>query len=103
MKLVPALTSLMPSLYDPGSGFAHRGELFGIVVTDRNGKGSSPRGGLSEQPDPLASSANAFHVLLVFSRMSTMVGWLRLRWFPSPLTPRCSPRGSRCSSAGRDS
>src|SRR2546422_223427 len=74
-----------------GSRFAHRAELFLIVVYDRNGKWSSPRGGLSEQPLPLASSANAFHVLLVFSRMSTIVGWLRLGWFPSPPTPKVLP------------
>src|SRR2546422_3268994 len=91
MKFVPASKALMTSLYEPGSRFAHRAESFVIVVYDRNGKWSSPRGGLSEQPDPLASSANAFHVLLVFSRMSTMVGWLRLRWFPSPLTPKVLP------------
>src|SRR5207245_9472153 len=65
--------------------------LFMIVVYDRNGKWSSPRGGLSEQPLTLASSAKAFHVLLVFSRMSTIVGWLRLGWLPSPLTPKVLP------------
>src|SRR5213594_4694084 len=91
MKFVPALNALMTSLYEPGSRFAHRAELFVIVVYDRNGKWSSPRGGLSEQPLPLASSAKAFHVLLVFSRMSTIVGWLRLGWFPSPLTPKVLP------------
>ena len=91
MKFVPALNALMTSLYEPGSRFAHRAELFVIVVYDRNGKWSSPRGGLSEQPDPLASSANAFHVLLVFSRMSTMVGWLRFRWFPSSVIPKVLP------------
>src|SRR2546422_3929114 len=91
MKFVPALNALMTSLYEPGSRFAHRAELFVIVVYDRNGKWSSPRGGLSEQPVPLASSAKAFHVLLVFSRMSTIVGWLRLGGFPSPLTPKVLP------------
>src|SRR2546421_13122581 len=91
MKFVPALNAVMTSLYEPGSRFAHRAELFVIVAYDRNGKWSSPRGGLSEQPDPLASSANAFHVLLVFSKMSTIVGWLRLSWFPSLLTPKVLP------------
>src|SRR5437870_9520572 len=91
MEFVPALNALMTSLYEPGSRFAHRAELFVIVVYDRNGKWSSPRGGLSEQPLPLASSAKAFHGLLVFSRMSTRVGKLRFGWVPSPLTPKVLP------------
>src|SRR6266704_6874875 len=91
MKFAPALNALITSLDEPGSRFAHRAELFVIVVYDRNGKWSSPRGGSSEQPVPLASSAKAFHVLLVFSRMSTIVGWSRFGCSPSPLTPKVLP------------
>src|SRR3989442_14242153 len=77
MKFVPALNALMTSLDEPGSRFAHRAELFLIVVYDRNGKWSSPRGGLSEHPLRLASSPNAFHALLASSRSSTISGRLR--------------------------
>src|SRR3989442_7109476 len=56
MKFVPALNALMTSLDEPGSRFAHRAELFVIVVYDRNGKWSSPRGGL----DRTAASARVF-------------------------------------------
>src|SRR2546427_9992496 len=66
MKFVPALNALMTSLYEPGSRFAHRAELFVIVVYARYGKGSSPRGGVSELPVPLDSPALAFHVMLRF-------------------------------------
>src|SRR5712691_189072 len=62
MKFVPLLSSAMTSAPFPGSKFAHRAALPVIVVYERNGKWSSPRGGLSPHADPLASSANAFHV-----------------------------------------
>src|SRR5207245_8676792 len=78
MKFVPALKAVMTSLYEPGSRFAHRAELFMIVVYDRNGKWSSPRGGLIEQPVTLASWANDFPVLVVFSKLTTFVRWLGL-------------------------
>src|SRR5438128_11005021 len=74
MKFIPALSALMTSLYEPGSRFAHRAELRVTVVYDRNGKWSSPRGGLVEQPVPLAFSANAFHALRAVSRTATLVG-----------------------------
>jgi hypothetical protein len=74
MKFVPALKAEITSFDEPGSRFAHRAELFVIVVKDRNGKWSSPRGGLRPHPVPDASSAKAFQVLLVFSMISTIVG-----------------------------
>src|SRR6059036_2643803 len=91
MKLVPALRAVTTSAGPPECRLAHRAALPVIVVYERKGKWSSPRSGLIEQPVPLASSANAFHVLLVFSKMSTIVGWLRFGWFPSPLTPKVLP------------
>src|SRR5437879_13237941 len=77
MKFVPALKAVMTSLYEPGSRFAHRAELFMIVVYDRNGKWSSPRGGLIEQPVPLASWSKSFPVLIVFLEMSHTFGRLQ--------------------------
>src|SRR5436190_12662807 len=88
MKFVPALKALMTSVPVPGRRFAHRDGLLVIVVYDRNGKWSSPRGGSIPQPVPEASSAKAFHVWLVFSIKSTIVGWFRFGWFPSPVTPK---------------
>src|SRR2546427_12264056 len=74
MKFVPALKAEITSVPEPGSKFAHREEFPVIVVKERNGKWSSPRGGFRPQPVPLAASANAFHVFPVFSMMSTIVG-----------------------------
>src|SRR6267143_672479 len=74
MKFVPALKEEITWVYDPGNKFAHRAALPVTVVYDRNGKWSSPRGGLRPQPDPPASSAKAFHVFPVFSMISTIVG-----------------------------
>ena len=74
MKFVPALKAEITSFEEPGSRLAHREAFPVIVVKERNGKWSSPRGGFRPQPVPLASSANAFHVLLVFSMISTIVG-----------------------------
>src|SRR5438876_7969732 len=88
MKFVPALKALMTSVPVPGRRFAHRDGLLVIVVYDRNGKWSSPRGGSIPQPVPDASSAKAFHVWPVFSIKSTIVGWSRFGWFPSPVTPK---------------
>src|SRR2546423_13612630 len=62
MKFVPALNAERTSLDDPGSRFAHRDELPVIVVYERNGKWSSPRGGVRPQTDPLASSGEAFQL-----------------------------------------
>ena len=62
MKFVPALKAEMTSLPVPGRSFAHREGLPVIVVYDRKGKWSSPRGGRSPHPLPDASSAKAFHV-----------------------------------------
>jgi hypothetical protein len=73
MKFVPALNAERTSFDDPGSSFAHRAEFPVTVVKERNGKWSSPRGGLRPQPDPPASSAKAFHVFPAFSRRSTIV------------------------------
>src|SRR5207245_9740745 len=62
MKFVPLLNALMTWVYEPGRRFAQRVEFPVIVVYGRNGKWSSPRGGLIEQPEPLASSAHASKV-----------------------------------------
>src|SRR2546425_11713506 len=62
MKLVPALSAVTTSTGPPEWRFAHRAELLVIVVYDKNGKWSSPRGGLRPHPDPPAPSAIAFHV-----------------------------------------
>src|SRR5712691_1231919 len=94
MKFVPALNAERTSLDDPGSRLAHREAFPVIVVKDRNGKWSSPRGGDRPQPDPPASSAKAFHVFPVFSRRSTIVEWLRFGWLPSPTTPNVLPPSS---------
>src|SRR5436189_1544457 len=67
MKFVPALNALITSVPEPGRRLAQRDGLPVTVVYDRNGKWSSPRGGLRPQPVPLASSAKAFHVWPVFS------------------------------------
>src|SRR5207247_6095903 len=91
MKFVPALKAEITSFEEPGSRLAHREAFPVIVVKERNGKWSSPRGGFRPQPVPLASSANAFHVLLVFSMISTIVGRLRFGWFPSPEMPNVLP------------
>src|SRR5947209_20426038 len=80
MKFVPALNALMTSLDEPGSRFAHRAELFLIVVYDRNGKWSSPRGGLSEQPLTHASSNYSYQALLVLSIMHDIDVYLKLVW-----------------------
>src|SRR5712691_5141551 len=86
MKLVPALSAVTTSAGPPEWRFAHRAGLPVIVVYDRNGKWSSPRFGLMEQPEPLPS-AIAFHVWPEVSIRSTNVGWFRFGWFPSPETP----------------
>src|SRR5256885_6485880 len=91
MKFVPALKDEITCVYDPGSRFAQRAELPVTVVYDRNGKWSSPRGGFRPQPVPDASSAKAFQLLPAFSRRSTIVGWFRFGWLPSPLTPNVLP------------
>src|SRR5439155_26488082 len=91
MKFVPALKALMTCGPVPGRRFAQREGLPVIVVYDRNGKWSSPRGGWIPHPLPEASSANAFQVWPEFSMMSTSVGWFRFGWFPSPLTPNVLP------------
>src|SRR5436305_3616459 len=62
MKFVPALRALMTSVPEPGRRLAQRDGLPVTVVYDRNGKWSSPRGGLRPQPVPEASCAKAFHV-----------------------------------------
>src|SRR5207245_9995609 len=48
MKFVSALNALMTSLYESGSRFAYRAELFMIVVCDRNGKWCPPSRAVSE-------------------------------------------------------
>src|SRR5256884_1704679 len=88
IKYLPALKAEMTSQTVPGKRFAHREALPVIVVYDRKGKWSSPRGGLRPQPVPDASSAKAFHVWPDFSIRSTIVGGLRVGWFPSPVTPK---------------
>src|SRR5207249_12115463 len=88
IKFVPALKALMTSVPVPGRRFAHRDGLLVIVVYERKGKWSSPRGGSIPQPVPDASSAKAFHVWPEFSIKSTIVGWSRFGWFPSPVTPK---------------
>src|SRR6266571_4854108 len=87
MKFVPALRAARTSAGPPEWRFAHRAELPVIVVYDRNGKWSSPRSGLIEQPEPLPS-AIAVHVWPDVSIRSTNVGWFRFGWFPSPETPK---------------
>src|SRR5207245_1477297 len=85
-----AFTSPCPRLPPPQTSsrsFANRAGLPVIVVYDRNGKWSSPRFGLMEQPEPLPS-AIAFHVWPDVSIRSTNVGWFRFGWFPSPPTPK---------------
>src|SRR2546430_17293074 len=91
MKFVPALKAEMTSLPVPGRSFAHREGLPVIVVYDRKGKWSSPRGGRSPHPQPDASSAKAFHVWPEFSMMSKSVGGFTVGWFPSPLTTHWLP------------
>src|SRR5438094_10033029 len=80
MKFVPALKALMTSVPVPGRRLAHRDGLLVIVVYDRNGKWSSPRGGSIPQPVPDGSSAEAFHVWPGFSIKSTKDGCSRVRW-----------------------
>src|SRR5436309_3623096 len=87
MKFVPALNWLMTVLESPPMRLAHRAEFPVIVVYDRKGKWSSPRGGFSPQPEPLAPSATPFQLFPAVSIRSTNVGWFRFGWFPSPLTP----------------
>src|SRR6266705_5779751 len=87
MKFVPAFSAATTSAELPEWRFAHRAALPVIVVYDRNGKWSSPRSGLMEQPEPLPS-AIAFHVWPEVSIRSTNVGWLRFGWLPSPETPK---------------
>src|SRR5438876_10785283 len=84
MKFVPALKAEITSLPVPGKRFAHREGLPVIVVYDRKGTWSSPRGGLRPQPVRDASSAKALQVRPAFSIRSTHVGWPRFGWFPSP-------------------
>src|SRR6058998_298606 len=86
MKFVPAFSAATTSAGPPEWRFAHRAELPVIVVYDRNGKWSSPRSGLMEQPEPLPS-AIAFHVRPDVSMMSTIVFWFRFGWLPTPETP----------------
>src|SRR5437870_13872455 len=86
MKFVPAFNAATTSVVPPEWRFAHRAALPVIVVYDRNGKWSSPRCGLMEQPEPLPS-AIAFRVWPEVSIMSTRVVWFKLGWFPSPETP----------------
>src|SRR2546427_12917521 len=50
MKFVPALSAVTTSAELPERRLAHRAGLPVIVVYDRNGKGSSPRLRLREQP-----------------------------------------------------
>src|SRR3989454_11742761 len=87
MKFGPAFRAATTSAELPECRFAHRAGLPVIVVYDRNGKWSSPRFGLMEQPEPLPS-AIAFHVWPEVSIRSTNVGWFRFGWFPSPPTPK---------------
>src|SRR5947207_14945309 len=49
MKFVPALKALITSVPEPGRRLAHRDGLPVTVVYDRNGKWSSPRGGLRSE------------------------------------------------------
>src|SRR2546427_6923367 len=94
MKFVPAFSAATTSVGPPEWRFAHRAELLVIVVYDKNGKWSSPRSGLMEQPEPLPS-AIAFQVWPEVSIKSTKVGWFRFGWFPSPLTPKVlAPRSA---------
>src|SRR5438094_7804268 len=86
MKFVPSFSAATTSVGPPECRFAHRAELPVIVVYDRNGKWSSPRSGLMEQPEPLPS-AIAFQVWPDVSIRSTRVGWFRFGWLPSPETP----------------
>src|SRR3989441_7099603 len=86
MKFVPAFRAATTSAELPEWRFAPRAGLPVIVVYDRNGKWSSPRFRLMEQPEAL-SSAIAFHVWPEVSIRSTNVGWFRFGWFPSPETP----------------
>src|SRR2546427_10839766 len=93
-KFVPAFSAASTSVGPPEWRFAHRDELPVSVVYDRNGKWSSPRSGLMEQPEPLPS-AIAFQVWPEVSIKSTKVGWFRFGWFPSPLTPKVlAPRSA---------
>src|SRR2546422_10099794 len=87
MKFVPPLNALMTSLDEPGSRFGHRAELFVIGVYDRNGQWSSPRGGVTEQPLPLASAGGGFRVVLLFPRMPAIVARLCLGCRLFSLTP----------------
>src|SRR5947207_7453572 len=61
MKFVPALKALMTSVPVPGTRFAHREGLPVIVVYDRNGKWSWPRGGRIRHPGAEPSSGHASH------------------------------------------
>src|SRR3989442_7286100 len=79
MKFVPALSAATTSAELPEWRFAHRAELPVIVVYDRDGKWSSPRSGLMEQPEPLPS-AMPFQVWPECSIRSTKVGWLSCGW-----------------------
>src|SRR5881396_3679781 len=73
MKFVPALRAVTTSAGPPECRFAHRAALPVIVVYERNGKWSSPRSGLMEQPEPLPS-AIAVQVWPEVSIRSTNVG-----------------------------
>src|SRR5438132_7478340 len=96
MKLVPTFNAARTSAELPECRFAHRAGLPVIVVYDRNGKWSSPRFGLMEQPEPLPS-AIAFQVWPEVSIRYTNVGWFRVGWFLSPETPKViAPRGALC-------
>src|SRR5947207_14188349 len=81
MKFVPALKAEITSLPVPGKRFAQRDGLPVIVVYDRKGKWSSPRGGLRPQPVPDASSLPGFHVGPAFSLRWTFGGWCRFACF----------------------
>src|SRR2546427_7262017 len=61
MKFVPAFRAVTTSAGPPEWRFAHLAELPVIVVYDSNGTWSSPRPGLMEQPEQLAS-ATAFNL-----------------------------------------
>src|SRR2546430_8174577 len=76
MKFVPALNAERTSFDDPGSRFAHRDELPVIVVKERNGKWSSPRGGVKPQTVTMDASAKNLQIITAFSRRSTVDGWV---------------------------
>src|SRR2546430_14560305 len=57
MKFVPAFSAATTSVGPPEWRFAHRAALPVIVVYDRNGKWSSPRSGLIEQPEQIGRAS----------------------------------------------